>query len=391
MLTSAQGFSFGRREQLLQALVSCLHSLCTMDTQQQQQETQPPQSAEVNGRVAGPMARGLALNSSTNSALSGTGRSDSPRSLAVSASAQQPTSALDRITSGTCGKLVQLLVAGQGTGGAAGGGGLGGSSGGRMMLPGLDPWLSEACLRLVALMTASPHGRKALLSTSTSSAALGVGGIMGCLSTIIANTVTAKIVGGGGVGSVFGAVSASGTAATPSSTPRGGGGGGTPRASVFTSSASASTLGQVATAYLDESSPSKGGAGGGGALASALDVDSEARTWGRCQALASKAVRNIAVSEPSSLLQHRNSVPALLAALLGPSVEAPATSTDVLLQMPLMPSQSPRLAPAPAAAARCVAVACVARWQGRRTAASPRWHGVRTRSPACLRAAVGAG
>ena len=57
----------------------------------------------------------------------------------------------------------------------------------------------------------------------------------------------------------------------------------------------------------------------GAAYLSAFGMADEALVWGRCQALAAKAMRNLAVSEPAALLQHKNAVPSLLAALIGPS------------------------------------------------------------------------
>ena len=306
---SSQGFGYGRREQLLQSLVTCLHALCTMDQPLAPQgEGEGGEGGGAATRSAGPLARHLALVSSTSSALAGQAGSADTSTHQVAA-AIRPL--LERLSAGTCGKLVQLL---QPSGGAGGGSGA---------ASGLDPSLSEACLCLLSLMTTSQMSRKLLLSVPPP-------GALGCLSAIIANTVAASRAGGsGGAGG--------GGGPTPGATPRGmtprSGGG---AASAMTSaSAAAAAIRHIGAAYL-----------GGGVGSPRGDVD-EGVVWGRCQALAAKAMRNLAVSEPAAFLQHRNAVPSLLAALLGPAPPHPFDVEGARFEATPLPS--PRPSPRPSA------------------------------------------
>lgn len=209
VLSSAQGFSYGRREQLLQALVSCMHALCIME------EPQAPAAAAAAAlgasRSTGPMARRLALNSCISNMGSGGPNVASSQSNKSSTKAAKTSNLLiERLNLSTCGKLIQLIS----VGGSQSGGGGGGSG------SGLNPSLAEACLCLISLMTTASVTRRMLLMAAPVS-------VFGCLSAIIANTASARLSAGGSL--------------TPVSTPTGA----TPRPGATATAIAAAAIGQV--------------------------------------------------------------------------------------------------------------------------------------------------
>ncbi|GAX76767.1 hypothetical protein CEUSTIGMA_g4214.t1 [Chlamydomonas eustigma] len=281
LLNSSQGFTYGRREQLLQALVTCMHAVCSMEEEESQTrldgqagpaKTVDPSSThpDAASRTAGPMSRRLAVQySSTSSALSQQIQEDPQGSSAAAADAM-PLHTLERLTLSTANKLTQLLTAPGGQG--------------------LDASLAESCLRLICLMTTRRATRKLLVAVPSHST-------FSCLSAVVANTVHSR-------------QSVRASKNTPTLTPRHSRQGSSPLTPTATSTAAAA-IHNVGAAYM------RTDFGG---------VD-DAQVWGRCQALAAKALRNLSVSEPVPLLQYRNTVPSLLAALLGPPAP-PSLSTQ---------------------------------------------------------------
>ena len=169
--TIRKEFAYGRREQLLQALVAALHALCTMEEAPIAgvQGGAAPSSAAVSSRAGAPGTprRQQALNSSTSSALSHTtGQAGAARGIgAGQQQAAEHLPLIEQLREPAVNALLQLLPVGAAAQVSGGGGGP-------------DMGLTWMCLSMLSLLTSTQSARQLLLAARHPAA-------LSCLSAMV--------------------------------------------------------------------------------------------------------------------------------------------------------------------------------------------------------------